>query len=51
MRLRRRIKIGLAFLLVLLLAATWPVYLGFRKWDLRRGEQAARQALAAGDFS
>lgn len=51
MRLRRRIKIGLLGLLALLLAGVWPVYLGFRKWNLGRGEQIAREALAAGDFS
>lgn len=51
MRLRRWIQIGLLGLLGLLLAGVWPVYLGFRKWDLGRGQQIAREALAAGDFS
>lgn len=51
MRRRRRIKICLMGLLGLLLAGVWPVYLGFCKWNLGRGEQIAREALAAGDFS
>jgi tetratricopeptide (TPR) repeat protein len=51
MRLMRWIRIGLLGLLGLLLAGVWPVYLGFRKWNLGRGQQIAREALAAGDFS
>lgn len=51
MRRKRRIQIGLLVLLGLLLASVWPIYHCIRKWNLRRGELVAREALMAGDFS
>lgn len=42
---------GLAGLLLLLLAGMWPVYLSIAKWNLERNQQLARVALAGGDFS
>lgn len=50
-RRKRRIQIGLLVLLGFVLACVWPAYLGIRKWNLWWGEQVAREALVAGDFS
>lgn len=51
MKRKRRIQLGLLGLLVMLLSGVWPVYLGFGKWSRWRGQQIAREALAAGDYS
>jgi hypothetical protein len=42
--------VGLAFLALLILAASIPLYAGYRKWDLRRTERQAQESLAAGNF-
>lgn len=42
--------VGLAILVMLTLAGSIPLYLGYRKWDLRQTERQAQQSLAAGKF-
>jgi len=50
MKRRRRILMGLAGLIALLLASLFPAYQAFLKWDFRRMDSLARQALAEGDY-
>ena len=50
MKRRRRIMVGLAILVMLLMAGSIPLYAVYRKWDLRQTERQAQESLAAGKF-